>query len=289
MKKKLIFEDKLHQDNILSYGVKSLKDLAKKVREDFNKLGIGELDNETYQGIVSGGYSYIENKMLRDIDASLAKANMTLPSIKKMAVEDAYRSLNDSKIQNSIDKIIGGFTYSLSFLYPDVYLRGDMLTLQDGEFILDSDKKDEIFEQYTRIYIESEEDQKLWDSLDSLAKAINTQNSIFTQLGAALILPSGALANLFISDEQGVLSVKPSVLKHIRSFAQAKATKDRIEQQRIDREARETANREQREREYYGQTVKEWANEKKPLHNQNDLTVRGVKPAPTFVDNDIIT
>src|SRR5699024_3389062 len=112
---------------------------------DYNKLGVGDLDNETYKGILSAGYSYVESKILADIDTALLKANMTLPSIKKIAIEDAYRSLNNSNINRSIDSLISGLPYSTSVYSASIQLRGDMLVLQDGEFSLNDSAKEELF------------------------------------------------------------------------------------------------------------------------------------------------
>lgn len=266
--KRLIFEDTKKQNDLLRYGISKIISLANNVRDDYNKLGFGDLDNDTYKGILSGGYSYVENRILSDVNDALAKANMTLPSIKKMAVEDAYRTLNNSNIGRSIDNLTSGLPYTPSVYTPVIHLTGGILNLQDGKFSLIDIAKEELFEEHTRIYIESDEDQVIWDSLNSLATSLNAQNDLLRKMGANLIQPSpggthihpDTLFFLFDTKDNGEFTVKPTALKYLRGFAESKAHKDMTEKRRRDREDRETAAKEQREKQYYnGKTVKEWA------------------------------
>lgn len=299
MERKLIFEDIPAQGRIVSAGIPSLINTAKVLRDKYKTLDLGDLDNETYQNIVQGGYDYIVKKMVKAIDDALIKANLTLPSVRRGALADVETRLKESKIEFPANILNAGYEYNQSFYAPKIQMSADLLTLQNGEFIVNEEKKQHLFDEHTRIYIEGEGDQSIWDNLNEFASKINAQNEFFRQIGADLIkpfsgasfipqgatqainLPPDTLYNLFKVDENGVLSVKPTAIGYIKGFAIRKAFTERQEQKQKEREDLKSGTSEAQERKLYGgKTIKEIAHE--------DMKSERAKSKSSSINQDVI-
>lgn len=253
--RKLIFEDTDLQHNIRLRGFKELVSKANKVKDAYNTLGFGDIDNDTYQTIVSHGYSSVEDKMVNDVNEQLKRVNITIPSIKRNALEDVYKSLNQSGIQSAINSLLSGVTIQPSLVRPPISIPASVLTFSNGEFIIDKGKEDELFEQYTRVYIEGDEDQKLWDGFQNLADTINSQNEVLKSHHLSLIHPLGTMNLLFDVDSNWKVSVKPRALEVLKGSVAQHRTVKHWQEKMAKSQKEDSESRKRKERLIYGDTT----------------------------------
>lgn len=256
-KRKLIFEDKSKQNDII-LGIKPLYRLAEAVKTAYNSLELGKLDNDTYKAILSGGYSYVESKVLDLVNDQLTKAGITFKAIKKMQIEAAYKALNDSGISQAIDKIQQSTEVRVGNFFNTISVNGSVLSFDGEKFYVDKEGMESLFEQHTRFYINTHEEQGVYDQLLATAKAISEQNTHLNSIGVppVFLAPQGGTgAFLFTQERDGLVYVQPSAVAYIKGYLEGAARMK--ERERLDRERKEArAKREESDR-WGGKTFKE--------------------------------
>lgn len=214
-KRKLISEDKSYLDLLerdLSGFIPRLKDL----KEEFEALEIKPFSNTILTELLNEGAAKTESQFETKLQTQLKKAGITSLVIQENMMAGSKERFNEFRDALEFAK---DFIPTRSSMDSRKRLNIDSISF-DGEcFLITDEEKERLLEENARIYLETEEEFKLYANLENLLTAYNSLTQNLEELkydaanNSAVSLPSG-----FFTLKDGKYQIKAISIKHAVNF-----------------------------------------------------------------------
>jgi hypothetical protein len=212
MKKERIL---LAQDNSLlneiCSDVKQFKPLLENLKTIYESLEIGDFTPQIYNEIVYSGTKGISERFESSIESDIEKMGIT-----KSIIKDNIKEGSETLLNQFIT-----YVSELKRFRPQTFSREKRLNLKyisfnDKGFVITSDDKENILESECRIYIQTDAEHEIYESLTKFLDAFNEFDKNIVELG---LVPNhntnrlGAVAEIFLIPENGKYKVKPESIR----------------------------------------------------------------------------
>lgn len=214
MKKERIL---LAQDNVLLNEIcsdlKHFKPLLENLKTIYESLEIGPFTNQIYTEIVHSGTKGIAERYRTSIESEIERMGISNSIIK-------------NNIKSGTETLLSQFVTYVSELKkfrPDTLSRKKRLNLKyisfnDKGFVITSEDKENILEALCRIYIETDAEHKLYETLNKFIDAFHDFDKNIAAFGLfnnPIANKLGYIAEIFMLLENGKYKVKPESIRWI--------------------------------------------------------------------------
>ncbi|MCP9198800.1 hypothetical protein MKO06_02710 [Gramella sp. GC03-9] len=214
MKRELIFEDRDKLRSI-TQDIKDYNPYLDKVKSTYENLEMGEFSDEVFNEL-KRSTSSIRKRFEEKLDTEIKKAGITMTSVsEKMkesprkdfeAFEEAVNDLSSFSPNNS----------GKTFPRPDLSLED--ITYMQGKFMISKTDQENILEKHCRIYLETEEEKRLYDKLQNFISVYNDlQEEIDShnfKYNFGINGVHGVHYHFLQYDKNGKPEIKPGMIKH---------------------------------------------------------------------------
>lgn len=214
MERKLIFEDTEKLNNSVRH-IQQFVPYLNKVKEAFDKLEIGEFTNELHKEIINTGTTGIEEAYKTKIKTDIQKIGIASSLIKENLIQGSESVLNDF-LEN---------VKSLKRFFPQVYYSGDLsavkvqyTSFENGSFIVSEEDKEVLLENHCRIYLETEDEHKLFNALNNLIESSLKVREFIDRPGSfynPTLSKFDLISKLFLKEINGKTEVNPAGIKAV--------------------------------------------------------------------------
>lgn len=179
MEKRILIKEDLHLFRQIATDIKQFMPVLNELKSSFEGLEIGAFTNEIFkETVLLGPKKYIEI-YVKNLNNQLDKLGITSSVIRQNAIKDH---------ENVIERFKKAVDDAKRF-YPEIYsanrpkLTIKFISYEKGLFVISKEDKEMILENYCRIYLETEEEIKLYEVSQKLANAFNEYLEIFNTTG----------------------------------------------------------------------------------------------------------
>lgn len=206
----------IHENTNLFSEIK--KDLGQyllhleQVKKTYEKLQLGDFNDEILKQIVRTGTGQIENLFNESLTDQIEKAG-----ISNIILKDNILRGSESLMIEFLEKCRALKRFKPETFSRRNYLKLNVISFENGTFFLSEENKKEILEKECKIYIDNEKEKELFDNLKNFIEAYNKVNDNLDELKFRFGYEKGvgvaAVANTFLFLDGKQYSVKPEGLK----------------------------------------------------------------------------
>lgn len=216
MERQLIKQD----DNLLSQiigDLKQFKPLLENTKATYEKLELGQFDNDILKEIAAGNINAIDKKFFEKCENDFSKLNISNSIIKENLMTGSNEVFNNFFTAS----------YDLRKFRPQTYNRSiglllSQISFKNDTFICSEEDKEDILENSCRIYLENDKEADLFKNLNDLKEAhakvlMSLENMQFDFRGSLKNIST--IANLFFrSEPNGQTIINADGIKYASQF-----------------------------------------------------------------------
>lgn len=215
---------KLLQQNNTSYQLTiqeltHFKPYLEDLRRTYENLQVGEFSSEIFKKVVSSGTLEIEEKFNQDI----------LTQIKSMGITNKIIQDNLTKGNKELLEEFKNALRDLLSFKPDIHLThrtfGDnhpnltlkYISFSEGKFFISEEDKENLLEKYFRVYIETEQEHRLYNQLNNLLESYEIVEAELKKVKFKFYLQEDSkyddLRHRFFEYENGKYKIRPKMIR----------------------------------------------------------------------------
>lgn len=182
--KKLVWENLVPLDQ-LTKEVSMLIDLANEVADEYEKLAIGKFTQEIYDDLVNKGIDGTKENYIGSAKDEIKRLKVMNPTVRNSLLERI--DLDLKSLEDSVNKLKKYNSHINRFNYHILTsAHSEITSFQERRFVLTVSDIERIKDKYCRVFIETQNQQELYDSLndfvasyDKVIKAAKRTNEKF--------------------------------------------------------------------------------------------------------------
>ena len=214
MKNRILIKENTEQFKEITKDLKQFTPVLNELKSSFEALEIGALTNDTFKQIILLGASKQIESYIKDLNNQLDKQGITSSVIRQNAIKDH---------ESVIERFKKAVNDAKKF-YPEIYSANrpklvlKFISYENG-FCISEEDKEMILESYCRIYLETEEEIKLFQVSQNLAEAFNEYLEIFNQTGIQSIDKHYSGSHVLKYDnDNNVMIINPEGVKGVSNY-----------------------------------------------------------------------
>lgn len=214
MKNRILIKEDQERFVEISKDLKQFMPVLKEIKASFEALEIGEFTNDTFKQIILLGASKQIESYIKYLNNQLDKQGVTSSIIRQNAIKD-HESVIE-RFKKSVDNAKRFQPQIYSSNRPKLSLK--FISYENG-FCISEEDKEMILESCCRIYLETEEEIKLFQVSQNLAEAFNEYLEIFKQTGIQSINKHYSGSHVLKYDnENNVMIINPEGVKGVSNY-----------------------------------------------------------------------
>jgi signal transduction histidine kinase len=210
--KKLIKEDKSLCNDI----TKDLRDFLPALNElksSYEALEIGGFTDEKFKELISTGTFEIAEKYIKKLNDELDNSKIQSSLIRKNMTAESKTFIH--KLNDSLHR--------LKIVKPAIYVENrPKLSLKhisfDEVFLISDKDQEDILESHCRIYLENEDEIKVFEVVEKLESAFNEYLEIFNESGVPHVNKHYSASHVFRINDMGKLDIYPEGVKFLANY-----------------------------------------------------------------------
>ncbi|WP_300441356.1 hypothetical protein [Christiangramia sp.] len=193
--------------------LQDMQPLLEGLKTSYENLELSKFDNAIYSEIIKEGTRKIEQRFKKTIESQIKKAGITSKIIQANMLKGNHEILQEFKL--SLDNLEKFKPIRSSIDHSPVLPLG-LITYEDHFFIISEDDEEKILENYDRIYLETEDEFKVYEDLHNLIQAHKRVTETFTELKYTATNKNVVdLPRSFFNCKDGEYSVNPKIIKTV--------------------------------------------------------------------------
>ena len=215
MAKKILIKEDVNLYREIAKDLKQFIPVLNELKASYEALEIGTLNNDVFKQIILLGPTNHTELYIKNLNAQLEKIGITSSIVRENAIKNhEYIIERFKKAVNDAKKF-----------YPEIYTANrpklvlKFISFQGGLFQISKEDKEMILESYCRIYLETEEEIKLFQVSQNLAEAFNEYLEIFNQTGIQSIDKHYSGSHVLKYDnDNNVMIINPEGVKGVSNY-----------------------------------------------------------------------
>lgn len=219
MKKRILIEENKAKYIEIVKDLKQFMPVLNELKASFEALEIGEFTNDDFKRIILvGPTNYIEI-YVKNLNNQLDKAGITIQIVRQNAIKNHEFVIERFKKAVENAKRFSPEIYSAN--RPKLPLK--LISFEDGLFVISKEDKEMILETFCRIYLENEEEIKLYEISQNLANALTKYFEALSLSGIPSFDKQNSIKYLLKFDnETNRMIVNPEGVKAVASYKKRK-------------------------------------------------------------------
>lgn len=214
MEKRILIKEDLNLFREIATDLKQFMPVLNELKSSFEALEIGALTNDTFKQIILLGASKQIESYKKDLNSQLDKQGVTSSIIRQNAIKDHENVIE--RFKKSVDNAKRFQPQIYSSNRPKLSLK--FISYENG-FCISEEDKEMILESCCRIYLETEEEIKLFQVSQNLAEAFNEYLEIFNQTGIQSIDKHYSGSHVLKYDnDNNVMIINPEGVKGVSNY-----------------------------------------------------------------------
>jgi len=214
--RKLIFQDEALAGKILS-DLNQYLPLLNAVKAGYEGLHLGPFDNQIFRELIHQGTDRIAQVYNDTLQDQLNKSGISNPILRKTALSGTMVPWN--QLTEALTDL-RHFSPKQSSTEYRITLSIEAIIFENGTFTVSAESKEQIIEDFCRIYITSEKEQEFYDAFKAIADARNKLWELVERHGLRTEIPlhhsHRPLDRFFKTDEKDMKTPIPEIAEFVR-------------------------------------------------------------------------
>ena len=255
-KRKLLQQDDESFEKMMK-ELSTLRPYLQAFKTAYEKLEIGDFSHLIYDEAVTSGIRPIEIKYYQDLRTQLKKAGIVNEKLLDQLMKGNKETFEE--FRDALSKLKKVFPENS--IFPPFHLPLESISYADGEFFVKEEEQEKLLEKYFRIYLESEKEHRIYNSLLKFLEAFQETEKELKGIKFPFYQQEGTqidgLRQRFFVYKDGKYEIKPQMIR---------VAIEHNDKQKEFRRQRETREQKRLERVAYEEKAVKEANE---LYNSN--------------------
>lgn len=180
------------------------------LKEKYEDLELGDFSDQVLKSLIATGTKPVISNYIKMLNDQLDKLNITSQLIRANSIANHNSKIEAldlglQNLKNTRVPIYASRRTTLSLKY---------ISFEDGSFKLSEKDKENILENYARIYIELDHEHEIFNTISELETAYNNYIGLLKKLKAGH--PSLIhLSTIFSKNEDSSVSLKPEFIRYL--------------------------------------------------------------------------
>tara|TARA_R110000751_G_scaffold938_4_gene3835 strand:- start:11671 stop:12411 length:741 start_codon:yes stop_codon:yes gene_type:complete len=208
--KKLIHEDTKALVNIQD-DLKKIRPILVGILLNYERLEIGDFNNEVFTEIKNRGLRKLERKYLLKMEGQIKKAGITSSLVIKNLMNGSNEIFQELKVE--VSKALSFNNYYRRFGDNTPFIKLEMIDYVGGSFMITEETEAKFIENHCKVYLETDQENKIYDAANKFMDGFKELISELEAVGYRSSKDVNAIVHYFFRTNDGQYNLKPHSIK----------------------------------------------------------------------------
>lgn len=215
MEKRILIKEDLEQFKEIAKDLKQFMPVLNQLKESFESLEIGPFTNEVFKKINLLGSKYHVEIYIKNLENQLDKLGIKSSLMRENTIKDHEQIIENFK--KAVDNAKNFYPQIFTSNRPKLTLK--FISFENGLFVISKEDKEMILEDFCRLYLENEDEIKLYNISKKLEGAFNEYLEFFFETGISSINKHYSGSHVLKFDEDlNQMIVSPEGVKIVSNY-----------------------------------------------------------------------